>query len=427
MIDNIEDLIKLYTKYFHLEDTSIIPFVVGIILANRMPGDPIWGMIVGSSSSGKSEVVNAVTDMEIGGKKRVWQISSLTENTFLSGMANQKTSTSLLTKIGTSGIIVMKDFTTLLSEYGDRAAVIFAQMREIYDGYITKETGTGKSLSWKGKLNFIGCVTEKIYMMEKKYGGMGTRAVNFHMPSADRKITTRAAIRNSRGIEAIREEIKIGFTQYIQAMSATLETYIPEALPVDVVDRILDVADFAAMARSSTERDFRGELQLTQSPEMPMRLAKQLSSLATVFTFMQGGTLSADYERIVYKVALDSIPLTRRMALRELARYDDVTTAGVATKLSYPTATAREWLEDLNVLGICDRVKGASGLSVDKWKLRESYRKVMEEFDGIKPIPTSLSGGYADAGGNAYGEDVDPGELEAYEQNLQADFDALTG
>jgi hypothetical protein len=252
-------------------------------------------------------------------------------------------------------------------------------MREIFDGYYTKQTGTGKDLVWKGKINFLGGVTEKIYMMDAKYGGMGTRAVNFQMAHSDRKKTTKRAIDNGSNIDVIREEMKKAFSEYINYMVTQIPNLPKEPLDPEIEHSIIEVADFAALARSATERDYKGNLKLTQSSEMPMRIAKQMSGLYDAFRLIGGGKLSQQLEKILYKIGFDSIPMGRRMTLFELAKYGCRSTSKIATGLNYPTATVSEWLEDLNVLGLCSRDRSGE----NTWTLKEEYRDLIIKHIGI--------------------------------------------
>jgi len=418
MITTIQEIIDLYSSVYYVEDPAVIPLIIASVISNYFPGAPVWLMLIGASSSGKSELINAITDLEIDGKKKVWQISSLTENTFLSGVVRHGKDTSLLTRLGRNGVIVMKDFTTQLSQNADKAQAIFAQLREIYDGAYTKETGMGNSLSWKGKLNFIGGVTEKIFVLEHKYGGMGTRAVNFMMPAVSRKQFTRISLRNNNTIDEARLKICKGFTEYICAMLNKLTTYTIPDLPKEHIDNIVDIVDFATLCRSTTERDFKGRLELTQSPEMPGRMANQLMQVSNVFALMNDGEIPDRYRDIVYRLALDSIPLGRRWVLKLLATYQTATTSGLAAKLNYPTPTVREWLEDLNVFGLCERLNEASLITADKWRIKDDYRNLLIKYEHITPTTESLLSNEGDTR-------EDEGEFAEYNQKVSEQFDTL--
>ena len=67
----------------------------------------------------------------------------------------------LLRQVGASGTLVVKDFTSILSMNRDTRAMVLAALREIYDGYWTRNVGTdgGFTLTWRGRLIVIGAVT----------------------------------------------------------------------------------------------------------------------------------------------------------------------------------------------------------------------------------------------------------------------------
>ena len=375
----VQDLIRIYTEVYYLEDTSVIPIVVATVLSSKMKGDPVWLMIVGGSSSGKSEIVNA-----IGGVPWLTEISMLTTNTLLSGMktAKGKAETSLLLRMPPEHILTMKDFTTILSMRSEEQQDLMAQFRELYDGKMTKQLGTGEVKSWKGKSTLIAGVTEKLYAMEAKFSGMGTRAVNFVMPEQDRVKTCVRSAAIAEDINESRERIKAAFTQFF-AEHIPLVKDMKLEVPADVSSRIIKASNFSSLARSPVERDMQGRMCLVLSPEMPMRMSNILHNVCKPLMALEGGVLNKSYEAILYKIAMDSIPKGRRIVLKKLAQYATVYTKQLAIDLKYETQPIRKWLEELNVLGICDREKGG-GSKGDKWVLKQEFRDLMAEFDAVK-------------------------------------------
>jgi len=404
-IKTIDELTELYKSVFYLEDSGIIPLVCAVIISNRADGDPVWLMLIGPSSGGKSEAINATLGLPF-----VHQISTLTSNTFLSGMTNNTQETSLLHEIG-SGVIAMKDFTTILSIPRETQAAIMGQLREIFDGHLTKRTGTGKNLNWKGKINLLAGCTEKINLVEGMYAEMGTRWVNYILASQDRKLTTQRALDNNQTIHELREKIQEGFTEYIYQMIDKLPEEMPP-LPEQVMVNIIEVADFSSEARSPVQRNYKGEMTFVLSSEMPMRLASQLKTLGHVFICMNDyKTLRGDHEKILYKIALDSIPKVRRQALQILAKYDKITTAGLASELNFPTATARMWLEDLNARGMCKRGKQKK-VGGDEWSITNEHRFTIRKYDYVKHQEGKILEAdsdyehYEDIGDPSYGQEL---------------------
>jgi hypothetical protein len=382
----VDKIREQYLKTFYIEDPTIIDLALAVVVGVKIKGDPIWLMIIGASSSGKSELINTLIGVDF-----VHQVSSLTENTFLSGMkAKEGKEISLLHKIGKSGVIVMKDYTSILSMKYDRRENIISQMREIYDGYIVKETGNGLSDHWKGKINFIGGVTDSVYIKEGESAGMGRRTINYIMPKQNRKKTLQQARQNTNDIEEKREKIRSMIKEYVEKKVKNLPTELPK-VDNELGEELMLLSDFLTHARTPTERDYKGELVLVQDLEMPMRVFQQLQSLAQLFQLLNDGPITDAQKGCLYKISLDSIPKLRRIALKIISSYDSVTTKGLAQFANYPTKTARHWLEDLNVLGIITRTVDKIG-NVDKWTIRPEFREIMIKYDGIIHKKDSLIG-----------------------------------
>lgn len=374
----IQKLIEKYQSFFYIEDTSVIPLVCAVVLANRMKGDPIWLALIGGSSSGKTEMLNAVCGLDF-----VYQISTLTPNTLLSGMKPRKgQETSLLLQMNRNAIIVMKDLNTLIAMNREDQQAIMGQLLQVYDGEMTKSTGTGETIKWKGKIGFLGGVTENIHIFQTKYAALGSRFINYTLPLQDRIKTAKRSAFIAKNKKEIREELKSMFAEYFNEMLPIVqdkEIEVPEA----VSEKIIEAANFASLANSPVARDFQGRMELVMSPNMPMRISDMVHLLARTFMAMEGDKLLPEYERILYKCCLDSIPKGRRMALQKLAEYEFVTTRGVAIKLGYGTDRVRMWLEEISVLGLCTREVNPGGGKGDRWTILPEYRKIMTEYDHL--------------------------------------------
>src|SRR4029077_11633242 len=96
-----------------------------------------------------------------------------------------------------------------------------------------------------------------------------------------------------------------------------------------------------------------------------------------------------EYEKILYKACLDSIPKGRFLALQVLTEYDSITTKGLAIRLGYGTDRCRMWLEELNVLGLCER-DIQSGSIGDKWELKPKYKQIMSLYSEVVTKHESL-------------------------------------
>src|SRR3990167_6516754 len=93
-----------FNEVYLLKDPYILKTVCMTTLSQRVPGDPIWIVIVAPSGGAKSEFINAVSKCT-----GVYPLSTLTSRTFVSGMKGGEQK-SLLKQIE-NGIITFKDLT----------------------------------------------------------------------------------------------------------------------------------------------------------------------------------------------------------------------------------------------------------------------------------------------------------------------------
>jgi hypothetical protein len=129
----LADVVNTFRKWLHLPDPGALYVALATVVANRLPGDPIWLLLVGASSSGKTEVL-----VSLAGLEEIEPAATLTEAALLSGVPRKDVaagaSGGLLRKIGDYGILTLKDFGSVLSMHRDARAGVLAALRECYDG-----------------------------------------------------------------------------------------------------------------------------------------------------------------------------------------------------------------------------------------------------------------------------------------------------
>ena len=411
----LAEIKEYYREVFYVEDDTILDLLCAIAISVYTKSDSIWLLIIGAPSSGKTEFVNTLSGLEY-----AHQVSTMTENAFLSSMGGSvEKEKSLLHKIGDNGLLIMKDYTSILSLKEELRKKILGDMREIYEGHLVKASGNGKDGEWKGKINFVGAVTDSIYLNEGDDASMGRRTIDYVMPHFSDDVRIKMAKRSSRNIgdaSLKRDKIKTMFAEFIEEKRKGLPLILPE-LPEDLEDELIMIADFSTKMRTATKRDFHGNLTFAPGSELPMRMANQLTILAQVLIYLNDGTLKKEHHDILIKVALDSISRQRRITLQIMAQYDRVTTPGVAQMLNYPTKTTQQWLEDVNVLKGCSReMMGTKNV----WRLDPKFKAILVKYDGVKVIGGDLLGnlseesdGYIDYGAE------DPGVMAENEKNAE--------
>ncbi len=121
-------VVHAFRRWLHLPDIQPLLAVLAAYVANRLPGDPVWLMLVGQSSGGKSEALNALL-----GQADVHPAATITESALLSGSTKasrgKKSTGGLLRRIGDFGVLLCKDFTSILSMNRDRRTELLAALR----------------------------------------------------------------------------------------------------------------------------------------------------------------------------------------------------------------------------------------------------------------------------------------------------------
>ncbi len=243
----IQEVKKLFQKYLLLKTTDILEIVLATILANKLPGDPLWLLIIAPPSSAKTEIISSLSDIA-----GIFPLSSLTAHTLVSGMVHEEDK-SLLPKLK-GKIITLKDFTSIITMHREQRAEVLSQLREIYDGRYTKCFGTGKSIDWEGKVGIIAGVTPVIDTHYAIFQMLGERFIQYRIQQPDPVEMAMKGMENSGQENEIRHILK----NSIKSLYKEIE--IPQkqiALPSPIKEKIAHLAAFCVRARSGSVRDGR--------------------------------------------------------------------------------------------------------------------------------------------------------------------------
>jgi len=405
-IKTLEQLQEVFDTYLLLADRDILKVMCATVISNQFKGYPNWLFLVAPSSGGKSELIQAFFGTKVNGQNLAFPISDLTVNAFASGQKKVGKETSLLHQIPPGGLLYFKDFTSMVSKAKESRTEIFKQLREIYDGSYIKRTGTGDNIHWDGKVGAVAGATQVIYEYQQEFATMGDRFIMYCMKQPDRKKLLDFILDDTR-INADKGEMQKHLKDATSSFIEYTITHMHEDdvhLAQELKEDLKNVADFCTKVRSGVVVDERRPNIINFAPdhEMPVRMINQLLNLAKAFIIMRKteavlrGTVQdldnvlPEEALVLYKVAFDSIPIKRRIALKALARYEGgVTTKGLATATNYQTPVIGSWLAQLNALGICTRqMKG--GNQGDMWNLKDEYRQIMVKFEHIEVTSESL-------------------------------------
>jgi hypothetical protein len=349
-------VVERFQRTLWLPDPGVIYAVLGTVAANRLPGDPLWLLIVGPPSSGKTEALSALMDLP-----EYHAVSTFTEAGLLSGSSTREGSSAtggLLRQLGERGIIVASDFGTLLNEHGSTRNRLFACLREVFDGQFTRRLGTdgGRTFCWKGHAGFLGACTEAIDTPSIDLGLLGERFSYYRIPqsTADDDFNGCVVADEHAGYQ---REIRAERSQLVAEFFADLTN--PDDLPPLIESdqtRLITLAIIGARCRSSVVRDgYSRETELVPDHERPQRLYGQLRQLHS--GLMVIGTPSSEIWRLLAKVALDGMHPGRRKVIEYLISAPGQHTTGVIAGHCRLTVTpTRRHLQDLMSHGVVDFV-----------------------------------------------------------------------
>ena len=356
-------------KYQYMEDTQLIDVSLASIIATRLKiGNPVWLIIIGASSGGKSQMLRplALTD-----EKFIHRIDDLTENTFLSGIKSKEGEVSLLNRIGSRGIIVISDLTVLFSKQAESRAVILSQFRMVYDGEMTKFSGnSSKPISWKGSLGVLAGSTPSIYQHFEEVADMGERFIYYRMKEFDPYKATHLALTRKSFGKDLDDKLSSLYEQYIKEV---VKSYDDEDIELseEVNNRIIEVSMFAEKVRTVAHKDrWKDTIDRKPTPAMPMRVALQLVSIAKALAIIQKhetgkNTLTEQNLSILDWCGYSLANEEKRHVLKVIASvaFDKTTTTStIADIVGLSTSVIGTVLQNLSAVGVLTRTGDGSNL-----------------------------------------------------------------
>lgn len=378
-----EELENVIRKWMIIPDKGIIKLLCAHYITNSLARKAVWMIIIAPSGGGKTELLNGLLSLSM-----IYEVSLLTPNTFLSGMPGP-TDASLLPKVN-GKVLLFKDWTSVMSMQWDALSELMSQFREIWDGGMTKIFGNGKIRKWEGKVSILAASTQAVDMNQQMFTFLGERFLNYRIIMPERKEVAMRSLNNDVDQELMGWEIKKAFYAFMKNIDFKNLPKQP-TLPLEIKEQLVDLADFCSMARSGIIRDNKNhnEVKFVPAAEMPTRIVQQLNSLVSSMMIMNGNQYKDSDMDIIYKVALDSIPQTNKMVIREMARKDERTTSEIAVSLGYPTGPIKLYLENLALLKVCKRIKGGDseeGGNADRWTLRVEFKEIIKRYEGVEEL-----------------------------------------
>jgi energy-coupling factor transporter ATP-binding protein EcfA2 len=362
----------------------------GCVVSNLLDQNPVNLYIIGPSGSGKTELIQSMF-----GFNKIFPLSDLTPNTFVSGYGGKYTKgeDSLLNELSNTGVrvIAIKEFSGILGLRHEKRMEIIKKIREIADGRVDSSFGNKVRFSWKGHLGFIIGTTSAIYKESAVNHEIGERFVYFRIFCKDRKKVAAKSEENASTIETIRKELEDCVTEFLSQFIDPFEDQpANNVVTVSNVikDKFINLCDYVSMCRSNVSRNrFTRVMDYMPEIESPARLAQQLKNLACGIALVQDKkTIDTDIYRILAKIAHDSIHPIRGTIIQMMWDGDYFDNqwskhTNICQRLCLPHSTATYYLEEMEALSMMERRMENGGL---EWRMEENLVDMIVKSEAYK-------------------------------------------
>lgn len=332
----LDELFWDVCQYIYLDnDRDFFEAVLVAVCDRKVKGEPIWLYGIAESGGTKSAMSSILDNTS---DDLVYGLDSLTEHTLVSGHIrfNLKTKKhepvkGLLPQID-GKVLVIKDFTWILSLHPNRRKEIFGQLRTIYDGYVNVGYGTTNqrlTVNLKSGIGLIAFTTPMIDDYAVLEAILGSRFLRIrHKTEGFQKEMEKKAMENF-GFE--REIYKcLGWLvyEYIRRIDWSKDFRVDDYIDDYWKERIRQLAEYVAFMRSQARGQwFNGQLQAVVSEptrEVGTRLIKQFLKFGLILTVLRKKQKFGKEEwKTLLRVAEDTImPYTRSRILKLILKYN---------------------------------------------------------------------------------------------------------
>jgi len=363
-----EQVLEVVSRWLRIGDLEAVDVIMATAIAIYLPGDPLWLHVVAPPGGTKSELLRALQG------PRVVSISTMTPQTLISGLKGHGDDIDLLPKLD-GKLLIIKDFTSILSKKSEDQAAIFADLREAYDGYLEKSFGSGVGIKgYNASFGLIAGVTPAIDMFRTVHSLLGERFLRVNVVGDEQ-----GAVARSSELEGQEKAMREEMGSIVGGFLSRAGEWVDHDILVE--DRFLQqlraLAQITAALRSPVARDRHHHVLYTPQREIGTRLVKQLQKLAKALAnWRERMIVSAEDYATVRRVALDGIPSGRSAILGSLLATDGwLTTRQVGQEANQPTETAGEHLDDLWMLRLLQR----QGDSAYSWAVTDETRRLLEK------------------------------------------------
>jgi len=357
----VSDVRQTYEKWLFLDDTLRLDLMLAVALSSKTKSIPLWLIMIGPSGDAKSEQVRPLAAWN-----RSYMIDQLTENTIVTGNPHAEDLAPTLR----NRLVLIPDFASILSMPSEKKRQVWAQLRNLYDGFAIKVTGSGKRSRYDNiYCSLIACSTPNIDQQILINQDLGTRELLYRVEPLDkhRRKKLLRALENEGYEEKMRKEIRDVVCSYLRdAEQKKIE------IDEETREKLISLANYLRIMRATAMADsYSGELINIVYPEEPTRLIKQLKRLYVCLMSLEDKYDKNRALEIVERVVESSCkPIRVKLVAVLKESNSEMSAYGLAEELRVGYKTVKV---ELNVLWNIGLVKRRTERTVSYGRIQEIH------------------------------------------------------
>lgn len=350
-----QEVYTRFQKWLKLPTTDVLDVMFGTVIANRLPGDPLWLFLVAPSGATKTELIMSMFSSPL-----MVTTTTLTGPALISGANVAGGNDPSLLRIMNERILLIKDFTTILSMNSLLREEIFGLLRDAYDGRIEKRFGNGVYRLYDPcRFGIVAGVTPAIELFTDEHTALGERFLRFKVPLVSdwtlQRDIIRKAVSNTTHEEEMRKDL-----QSIGHDVLNTEFADPPQIDDKIIEKVICLAQWTATLRSTIVRDkFSKEVTHKPFSELGTRLAKQFCKLLLGIGMFRGLKTVTEAEYLIVKsVALGTVPSRMEDIMKVLYSKDKTATWSakeISDIINLPQSTTVRIIENLGMLNVLQK------------------------------------------------------------------------
>jgi len=326
-------------------------------VARNWPGDPLWVLTVGPPSTGKTASATLLDT-----SAHVHSVSSLTPASLITVYGGVDHDRSLIPTFN-EGLVIIKDFGTILTLGFEQTNQVLGILREAFDGHVSKDFAPLRR-EYDVHFGIVAVCTCVADIHASLLQQLGERFLKYRPEP----------IQLPWPAPQIHPRTKELVALYVSQLCP------PATPPTPKTPLLAHSAELVAHLRTMPIHDHHLH-EIVEIPqfEQPHRLVRQLEKLWAGLYLSTGDAGLAT--RIALKAALDSVPPRRLQLLQMLFREPNLTTAEITERNGIGSTTMRLMLADMEALGLLE--KESDGFpKFYTWRVPEGLHAQITEIFG---------------------------------------------